>query len=333
MNEDQTLKKVLILGGAGYIGTHVVIEMLANKHTVCVVDDFSNSKEEGLENITTVTGISFSTHRLNVCDYTSVKTVFMDFKPEVVIHLAGVKDIGESNLFPLKYYQTNILASINVLKAMSECGCNKLLFSSSASVYKAQSCPLDELQLIEPINPYSQSKYFIEEIVRDWVKIDPKNSAVIFRYFNPAGRNKYFQVGDTPKKKTTNLFPLIKLAVSDPRNELEVFGSNYDTLDGTPVRDYVHVVDIARAHSNAILFGNEKVGFEIFNLGSNTGYSVLEIIDVFERVSGKKVPHKFTGRRDGDVPHSVADSSKAEKLLNWMPQLGIEAMCEDEWNW
>ena len=325
--------KLLITGGAGYIGTHILTELLPLGYEICVVDDFSNSKHKALDQVRILTGKTFEILELNLCDYEALNKICNEFKPEAVIHLAGLKAVSESVQMPLNYYEKNVASSIQLLKALDDCGCKKIIFSSSATVYAAKNTPIDEMQTIQPINPYGRTKYFIEEIINDWTKSDPLKSAVTLRYFNPAGAHKSGKIGEDPNNIPNNLMPLITQVGNGQRSNLDVFGNDYATEDGTAIRDYIHVLDLAKGHLAGLSYVNNNTGHEVFNLGSGTGYSVLAVVKAFEISNGIEIPYRMAPRREGDVCTSVANSDKAARLLSWQPTFTIEEMCEDAWRW
>ena len=325
--------RLLITGGAGYIGSHILSELVLLGHDVCVVDDFSNSKKESLEQVKLLCGVEFDVQGLDLCDYKSLNSVFQEFKPEAVIHLAGLKAVAESVRLPIHYFEKNLGGSIQLLKAMDNCGCKTIIFSSSATVYAEQNHPVDELAAINPINPYGRTKYFIEELVHDWTKTDNQKSAVILRYFNPVGAHKSGLIGESPTSEPNNLVPLILQVGSGQRPKINIFGDDYKTVDGTAIRDYIHVLDLSKGHVAALKYATKNSGQEIFNLGTGVGYSVLDVIKAFEKSVGKTIPFAMTPRRSGDVCRSVANSAKARHILDWSPEFKLEEMCEDAWRW
>lgn len=325
--------KLLITGGAGYVGTHILTKLLPLGHDVCVVDDFSNSNWNALERVETLSGCNFKTHKLDLRDYNSLTRVFDEFKPHAVIHLAGLKAVGESIREPVHYFDKNLGGSIQLLRAMDDCGCRTILFSSSATVYAEQSFAVDELQAIGPTNPYGRTKYFIEELIKDWTKTDSQKSAVILRYFNPVGAHKSGLIGEDSINEPNNLMPIILQVGSGQRPKIDIFGGDYKTEDGTAIRDYIHVLDLAEGHVVGLEFAASQNGFEIFNLGTGIGYSVLNVVKAFEAVVGKKVEFQTVSRRPGDVCISVANSTKARNVLGWKAGYRLEEMCEDAWRW
>ena len=325
--------RLLITGGAGYIGSHILTEILPLRHKVCVIDDFSNGRRDALELAAKLSGFSFDTRELDLCDPILLHQVFSEFKPHAVIHLAGLKSVGESNHAPIRYYEKNVSGTIQLLKAMDKYGCKKIIFSSSATVYAEQTHPIDELQSIKPINPYGRTKFFTEEIIHDWTMTEHRKSAVILRYFNPVGAHKSGEIGENPILEPSNLMPLIAQVGSGCKPKIKVFGDDYNTKDGTPVRDYIHILDLATGHLAGLEYAIKNSGYEVFNLGTGVGYSVLEVINAFERETGVKITFEMRPRRVGDVCASVANSGKACRLLGWTPQFTLKDMCEDVWRW
>lgn len=325
--------RLLITGGAGYIGSHVLVELLPLGHEICVVDNFSNSNRDALQRVKTLSGFNFEVQELDLCDYGRLKSVCNAFKPQAVIHLAGLKAVSESVALPVHYFDKNLGGSIQLLKAMDKCGCHTIIFSSSATVYAEQTHAIDEFQSIRPISPYGRTKYFIEELIQDWTKTDSKKSAVILRYFNPVGAHKSGQIGEDPLNKANNLMPLILQAASGQRTKIDIFGGDYETKDGTAVRDYIHVLDLANGHAAGLSYAIKHPGHEIFNIGTGVGYSVLDVIRAFKMSAGKTIKYEITSRRSGDVCISVANADKARRMLEWFPSLNLEDMCKDAWRW
>ena len=329
----ENVVRLLITGGAGYIGSHLLTELLPLGHEICVVDNFSNGKMEALRRVERLSKCTFDSHHLDLCDAVSLAALMSDFKPEAVMHLAGLKAVNESVHFPIRYYEKNIGGTVQLLKAMDNCGCNSLIFSSSATVYAAQNFCIDELQLISPINPYGRTKYFIEEIIKDWTATNQQNSAVVLRYFNPVGAHKSGEIGEDPINIPNNLMPLIAQVAGQRLNRLDIFGDDYKTKDGTAIRDFIHVMDLAKGHVDGLAYAKEHSGLETFNLGTGVGHSVLEVIKAFEFASGIDIPFRVTSRRIGDASTSVANSDKAKKILGWKTTFAIQEMCEDVWRW
>jgi UDP-glucose 4-epimerase len=325
--------RLLITGGAGYVGTHLLLELLPLGHDICVVDNFSNSTRESLQRVKMLAGFDFEIQELDLCDYGRLISVCNAFKPQTVIHLAGLKAVSESVSSPVHYFDKNIGGSIQLLKAMDKCECRTIIFSSSATVYAQQSYPIDELQPVKPGSPYGRTKYFIESLIHDWTKTHSQKSAVILRYFNPVGAHNSGQVGEDPSSEPNNLMPLILQVASGQRTKIDVFGGDYDTKDGTAVRDYVHVLDLANGHLAGLRFALTHTGSEIFNIGTGLGYSVLDVIEAFETSTGKTIKYEIASRRPGDVCISVANADKARSVLKWSPCRGLGDMCRDAWSW
>ncbi len=325
--------KILVTGGTGFIGSHTVVELLENNYEVVIVDDFSNSKKEVLDNIKKITNKSFSFYKGNVKDEEMLSLVFEKENIDAVIHFAGFKAIGESVDNPLMYYENNIDTTISLCKVMDKYNCHKLIFSSTATVYDVN----DELPLKEDFpkgttNPYSSTKLMIERILKDLYVSNNDWSIVVLRYFNPIGAHESGLIGENPQGIPNNLMPyILKVAIGELEC-LTVFGNDYDTKDGTGVRDYIHVVDLAKGHIKAIDYLTNK-GIDYFNLGTGVGYSVLDIVNTFESVNGIKINYKIGKRRSGDIAEYYADSSKAEKLLGFKVTKTIEDMCKDSYNY
>ena len=325
--------RVLLTGGAGYIGSHIAVELLALGYDVIVADDFSNSSPDVIMNIEKITGKSVSAYDLDVADKAALDKLFCESRPDAVIHLAGYKAVGESVSKPLKYYRNNLDCTLTLIEAMQAYNVATLIFSSSATVYGApKQLPYTEnMKTGECPNPYGASKQMIERIIIDtaangWL------SAVILRYFNPAGAHKSGLIGESPIGIPNNLMPYILQVAAGKLPELSVFGNDYATRDGTGVRDYINVVDLAKGHVGALKYCAEHTGVEIFNLGTGVGCSVFELINAFERVNGVKIPYRIASRRDGDLPETYADVSKAEMLMGWKAELTIDDMCRDAWH-
>lgn len=325
--------RLLITGGAGYIGSHILSESSLLGHQICVVDDFSNSKRELLERVRLLTGVEFDLHVLDLCDYEKLNSLCQDFKPQAVIHLAGLKAVEQSVRLPIHYFDKNVGGSIELLKAMDSCDCKTIIFSSSACVYAEQDHPADELTAIKPNNPYGRTKYFVEEIIHDWSKTDNQKSAVMLRYFNPVGAHKSGLIGESPKNRPSNLMPILVEVGSGQRASINIFGDDYETKDGTAIRDYIHVLDLSKGHVAALKYATKNSGHEIFNLGTGVGHSVLDVIRAFEKSIGKTITFETAPRRSGDVCTSVANSAKAHRILGWNPEFSLEEMCDDTWRW
>ena len=326
--------RILITGGAGYIGSHTLLELLSKQHEICVLDNYSNSSPEALARVAQLTNVGFRQIEGDVRDGDSLNSIFKDFTPEAVIHFAGLKAVGESTSSPLKYYEQNVYGTISLLQAMNAAGCSNLVFSSSATVYgEPQYLPFDEHHPCAPTNPYGRTKYFIEEMVKDWAAANPDASAVLLRYFNPVGAHSSGVIGEDPNDIPNNLMPYISQVAVGKLARLQVFGDDYDTRDGSGLRDYVHVVDLARAHVSALDYAVRSQSIEVFNIGTGEGATVFEVIRAFEAASERVVAYDIVQRRPGDVAASIANPAKARDLLGWRAGLDLDDICRDAWNW
>lgn len=325
---------VLVTGGAGYIGSHTVIELLNENKEVVIVDNFSNSSNLVLDRIRKITNKDFKFYNIDVTDKESFKKVFEENNIDSIIHFAAFKSVGESVEQPLKYYQNNLVSALVIFDLMKEFNINNFIFSSSATVYgKSETYPIREDFPLSTTNPYGATKLMIEDIMKDLSKANKNLNLAILRYFNPIGAHISGIIGEEPKGIPNNLMPYItKVAVGDLK-ELSVFGDDYDTPDGTGVRDYIHVVDLAKGHLAALRKLQENPGLVIYNLGTGQGYSVLDLIKSFEKVNNIEIPYKITDRRPGDIDMCYADPTKAYKELGWKAQFDIERMCQDSWRW
>ena len=326
---------ILVTGGAGYIGSHTCIELLNAGYEIVVVDNFYNSKRESLNRIAELSGKEFAFYECDIRDAEGMDKIFKSEKIDAVIHFAGLKAVGESCQKPVEYYDNNIGGTLTLCDVMRKNGCKKIVFSSSATVYGSNNVsPLKEtMQTGGTTNPYGTTKYMIEIILSDLYKSDEEWAISLLRYFNPIGAHKSGRIGEDPNGIPNNLMPFITQVAIGKRECLSVFGDDYDTHDGTGVRDYIHVVDLALGHIKAL----EKVlggtGLDIYNLGTGTGYSVLDVVKAFEKASGVKVNYKIVDRRPGDIATCYSDPSKALEELGWKAERGIEEMCEDSWRW
>ncbi len=326
--------KVLLTGGAGYIGSHTCIELLAAGHEAVIVDNYSNSKPEALNRIREISGKDFKFYEADCCDKEALRKIFTENKIDAVIHFAGLKAVGESVRIPVSYYRNNIDSSLALLEIMAEVGCNKIVFSSSATVYGIpKQVPLVEGMDTGCTSPYGWTKYMIEQILTDASVANPDLSVVLLRYFNPIGAHESGRIGEDPNGIPNNLMPYITQVAVGKLPKLGVFGNDYPTPDGTCVRDYIHVVDLAKGHVKAIEFADKNKGTEIFNLGTGIGYSVLDVINAFEKANDIKLNYSIEPRRAGDVPECYANAEKAAKLLGWKAEKTLEDMCRDSWNW
>lgn len=326
--------KILVTGGCGYIGSHTTVELLNNNYEVVIVDNLVNSKEEVIDYIKEITGKKVKFYNEDVCDYNSLSKIFDKEKFDAVLHFAGLKAVGESVKMPLKYYENNLGSTLNLLRVMKEHNCKRIVFSSSATVYgNPKKLPITEdMEVGGTTNPYGDTKYIIERILKSLYDSDNEWSISILRYFNPIGAHKSGLIGENPNGIPNNLMPYIIKVANHELECLNVFGDDYDTKDGTGVRDYIHVVDLARGHIKALDKVNKENGLNIYNLGTGKGYSVLEIINKFESVNGLKINYDIVGRRDGDIAACYADCSKAYKELGWKAEFDIEDMCKDAYN-
>lgn len=327
---------VLVTGGAGYIGSHTVVELLNAGKEVVIIDDFSNSNSSVLEKVKKITGKSFKFYEGNYLNKELLEKIFKDNTIDSVINFAGFKAVGESVEKPLEYYNNNVFGAINLLEVMKKYNVKKFIFSSSATVYgNPERVPLDEnCKIGGTTNPYGTSKLFIEQILQDLYKSDNTWSIMILRYFNPIGAHESGLIGEEPNGIPNNLMPYIVRVAAGILKELSVFGNDYKTLDGTGVRDYIHVVDLAKGHNAALnKIEQSGEGLYIYNLGTGTGYSVLQIVNAFEKVTGKKVPYKIAPRREGDIAECYSNVEKAEKELHWKAEKTIEDMCRDSWKY
>ena len=325
---------ILITGGAGYIGSHTCIEMINAGYEVVVVDNLDNSSAESLKRVEKITGTPVKFYKEDVRDKEALRRIFSENKIEAVIHFAGLKAVGESVREPIMYYDNNRKHTIALLEVMNEFDVKKIVFSSSATVYGvATEMPLTEGMPLGAINPYGRTKYFIEEILRDLYVADKDWCIALLRYFNPIGAHKSGLIGEDPKGIPNNLMPYISQVAVGKLEKLHVFGNDYNTVDGTGVRDYIHVVDLAKGHVKAVDWALSNKGCEAFNLGTGNGTSVLQLRDAFVKASGIDVPYVIDPRRPGDPDEVYADATKAKEVLGWEANLGIEEMCEDTWRW
>jgi UDP-glucose 4-epimerase len=325
---------ILVTGGAGYIGSHACVELLNAGYEVIVVDNFINSKHESLSRVKEITKKDLKFNQIDLLDKEGLQSVFSENSIEAVIHFAGLKAVGESCRIPLHYYYNNIIGTINLCEVMKKFGVKKIVFSSSATVYGApKQIPITEDCSLGANNPYGRTKLMIEEIFKDLYVSDNDWSISLLRYFNPIGAHESGNIGEDPNGTPNNLMPYITQVAVGKMKELRVFGNDYPTTDGTGVRDYIHVVDLAKGHLKALEKLNNNHGVHAYNLGTGRGYSVLEVISAFERASGMSVPYKIVEPRPGDISSCYADTSKAKVELGWYAQKGIEEMCKDAWNW
>ncbi|MBQ1349274.1 MAG: UDP-glucose 4-epimerase GalE [Ruminococcus sp.] len=326
---------VLLAGGAGYIGSHTCVELIEAGHSVIIADNYSNSCPVAIERVEEITGTKIPHYEADVCDPEAVERIFSENEIDAVIHFAGLKAVGESCEKPVMYYRNNIDSTLTLLEAMKRHNVNRFIFSSSATVYGTpKTVPLVEtMPTGTPTNPYGWTKLMMEQILSDTAKANPEMSIVILRYFNPIGAHKSGRIGEDPNGIPNNLMPYITQVAAGRLPQLGVFGDDYPTHDGTGVRDYIHVVDLAKGHVKAIDYSSDHTGTEIVNLGTGTGYSVLDIVKAFERVNHITIPYVIKPRRAGDIAECYANAEKAEKVLGWKAELGLDEMCYDSWNW
>ena len=325
---------ILITGGAGYIGTHAMVEFLnAGREIVCV-DNFSNSKPEALERVKKITGKDFKFYKVDLLDYDALEEVFKENDIDSCIHFAGLKAVGESCEKPLLYYHNNLTSTFNLCELLSKYNAKRIVFSSSATVYgKPASVPITEDFPTSTTNPYGETKLMIERMLTDLYAADNEWSISILRYFNPIGAHKSGLIGEDPKGIPNNLLPYVAQVATGKRECLSVFGNDYNTHDGTGVRDYIHVVDLAKAHLQAIERAEQVTGVEKFNVGTGEGYSVLDIVKAYEKTTGAKINYKIVARRPGDIDECYADPKKAYEVLGWKAENTIEDMCRDSYRW
>ncbi|MDM5157333.1 UDP-glucose 4-epimerase GalE [Bacillus sp. DX1.1] len=325
---------ILVTGGAGYIGSHTCVELLNSGYDIVVVDNLSNSSIESLNRVKEITGKQFKFYKEDLLDCEAIDAIFEKNTIEAVIHFAGLKAVGESVKIPLTYYHNNITSTLVLCDVMQKHNVKKMIFSSSATVYGIpETSPITEEFPLSATNPYGQTKLMIEQIMRDVVVADSEWSIALLRYFNPFGAHTSGYIGEDPNGIPNNLMPYVAQVAVGQLAELSVFGNDYPTKDGTGVRDYIHVVDLADGHVKALEKVLRTAGVDAYNLGTGIGYSVLEMVQAFEKVSGKAIPYKITERRPGDVAVCFADPSKAKQELGWEAKRGLEEMCTDSWKW
>ncbi|MEG0615792.1 MAG: UDP-glucose 4-epimerase GalE [Oscillospiraceae bacterium] len=324
---------ILVTGGAGFIGSHTCVELQNGGYNVVIVDNFYNSKPETLEKIKDITGKQFKFYEADIRDFDAMSKVFSENKIDAVINFAGLKAVGESVEKPIMYYENNIGGILTLLRAMDKFSCRKIVFSSSATVYGMNNpVPYNETMPISATNPYGYTKVMTEQILTDISKSNPEWSVSLLRYFNPIGAHKSGLIGENPNGIPNNLLPYVAQIAAGKLEKLNVFGDDYDTPDGTGIRDYIHVVDLAKGHLCAVDYVLNHKGVEAVNLGTGKGTSVLEIVAAFEKASGKKIPYTIVPRRAGDIATCYADTEKAKKLFGWSAEFSIDEMCKDGWN-
>ncbi len=326
---------ILLTGGAGYIGSHTAVELLNAGFNVIIADNYSNSSPEVIKRIELITGKTVTAYNVDISEKIALESVFKKHKIEGIIHFAGLKAVGESVRVPLRYYRNNIDCTLTLLETMEKSAVNRIIFSSSATVYGTpKSLPLIEDMPTGPCsNPYGSTKLFIEQIIRDTAASNKELSAVLLRYFNPVGAHQSGLIGEMPNGIPNNLMPYISQVAVGKLQKLSVYGSDYPTKDGTGVRDYIHVVDLAKGHVAALEYCLAHSGVEVYNLGTGIGYSVLDIVNAFINVNKIDIPHCFADRREGDVAEMYANADKALNLMGWRAVLSLEDMCRDTWNW
>lgn len=326
--------RIAVTGGAGYIGSHTVTLLLEAGHEVLILDSFRNAERDVPDRVAAIAGRSAEIAEVDITDAPALEGALARFKPQALIHFAGLKAVGEASEMPLEYYRVNVAGSLILFEKMESIGCNRLVFSSSATVYgDPDQVPIPEDHPLRPTNPYGQSKRMIEQVVEDWGRAWDRLAAVNLRYFNPVGAHPSARIGEASQGVPNNLMPYVAQVAAGWREELLVFGDDYDTPDGTGVRDYVHVMDLAAAHLAALRLTGEGPGIHAVNVGTGTGYSVLQMINAFEDVSGNAVPYKVTARRAGDIAISLADPTRAAEKMGWRAEKGLMDMCEDAWRW
>lgn len=325
---------ILVTGGAGYIGSHTCVELLNEGHEIIVIDNFSNSKSEVLRRVEDITGRSLKVFSINLLEKKELEEVFSNNNIEAVIHFAGYKAVGESVKFPVQYYHNNITCTLILCEMMEKYGVKKMVFSSSATVYGTQvSEPINENVSLNPTSPYGRTKSMIETILHDIYSADNDWSIAILRYFNPIGAHESGRLGEDPNGVPNNIMPYITQVLAGKIDMLNIYGNDYETHDGTGIRDYIHVVDLAKGHLRALEKIKNNPGVEAYNLGTGIGYSVLDLVRQFEKATSTEIPYKFTGRRKGDVAICIADPSKANRELGWRTTKDLEDMCRDSWRW
>lgn len=326
--------KVLVTGGAGYIGSHTCVELLNAGHEVVVIDNLCNSSEESLRRVEEITGKKPIFYKVDLLDQDGLRNVLTDHQVDSVIHFAALKAVGESVELPLKYYHNNITGTLSLCEVLAEFKVNNIVFSSSATVYgDPETVPIREDFPTSATNPYGQTKLMMEQILTDLCVANPAMNVILLRYFNPIGAHESGRIGEDPNGIPNNLLPYVAQVAVGKLAKLSIFGDDYDTPDGTGVRDYIHVVDLAKGHLKALEKLQSKPGLVIYNLGTGNGYSVLDIVKAFEKASGNKVAYQISARRPGDIASCYAEPTKAREELGWTAELGIEDMCNDAWRW
>ena len=328
------MRKVLVTGGAGYIGSHTILELLLAGHEVLAVDNLTNGHEEAIHRVKRLSNRQLKLEVGDVRDKQFLDRVFSDFAPDSVIHFAGLKAVGESVENPMAYYDVNVTGTSTLLQAMDQVGCRQIIFSSSATVYgEPVYLPLDEAHPTNPLNPYGRTKLMGEKIIADWCAADLTRAAISLRYFNPVGAHASGQIGEEPNGIPNNLMPYLAQVAVGRLPMLQIYGDDYETRDGTGERDYIHVVDLARAHVTSLDYLKSAKGHDVINVGTGQGVTVLELVEAFERASGVKIHRAVVPRRAGDAAASYAEAKRARIWLGWEAQYGLDAMCRDTWAW
>ena len=326
--------RVCLTGGAGFIGSHILTELLAEQNDVLVIDNFVNSSLESLRRVERIAEASFEVLEEDICNTPAITDALTAFRPDCVIHCAGLKAVGESEDKPLLYYRVNVGGAISLLEAMDASSCNQIIFSSSATVYGVpEYLPYDEAHPVAPVNVYGRTKAAVERMIVDWAHADKARAAANLRYFNPVGAHSSGVIGEDPQGIPNNLVPFIADVACGLRPTLSVFGDDYRTKDGTGVRDYIHIVDLAIGHLAAMRYLSRHPGVEVFNLGTGDGNSVLEVVSAFASASGRDISYEVKPRREGDIDEFYADSAKAERMLGWRADRNLDDMCRDVWHW
>ena len=326
--------RILVAGGAGYIGSHTCLVLLEAGHEVVVADNLCNSKEESLRRVQELTGKPITFYKVDVTDEAAVENIFAEQQIDGVIHFAGLKAVGESVEQPVRYYYNNVVSTLTLCTVMKRHGVNKFVFSSSATVYGENAIPFVEtMDLLPTTNPYGETKVMSERILKDVANVEPDWSVALLRYFNPIGAHESGRIGEDPQGIPNNLMPYITQVASGKRDHLRVWGNDYPTVDGSGVRDYIHVMDLAIGHVKALEKLCEEKGVLIYNLGTGSGVSVLQLVHAFEKANNLTIPYKIYDRRAGDISEFYADASKAEREMGWKATRTIEDMCRDAWNW
>ena len=326
--------KILVTGGTGYIGSHTVLELLQAGYETVVLDNLCNSSEESIKRVEQITGKKAAFYQADIRDEAAMDRIFAAEKPDAVIHFAGLKAVGESVQIPLEYYDNNITGTLTLLRAMGRVGCKNIVFSSSATVYgKPETVPIREDFPLSATNPYGRTKLMIEKILGDLYVSDDSWNIILLRYFNPIGAHESGLIGEDPDGIPNNLLPYVAKVAVGRLEKVNVFGNDYDTPDGTGVRDYIHVVDLAKGHVKALEKITQSCGLQVYNLGTGNGYSVLDIIRAFSKACGHEIPYVIGPRRPGDIDVCYADPAKASQELGWKAEYDLDRMCEDTWRW